>query len=119
MPRQLDGAGLFNTSLLGTLPPFSVGSISNLRGTQFIRWDSALLRGLIMPSRNCRAGRHPTPYVSIEADGDFERVLGCPVNESKTTLIEAEHLLGLASQSLSAEAITQTKIELNFACLFP
>ena len=66
-----------------------------------------------------RAGGHPTPYVSIEVDGDFEKVLGCQVNESETTLIEAHHLLGLASQSLSAEEIAQTKIELNFACLFP
>ena len=66
-----------------------------------------------------RAGGHPTPYVSIGTHGDFERVLGCQVNESETTLIAAEHLLGPASQSLFAEAIAQTKIELNFACLFP
>ena len=66
-----------------------------------------------------RAGGQPAPYVAIETSGEFERVLGCQVNESETTLIEAHHLLGLASQSLSAEAIAQTKIELNFACLFP
>ena len=66
-----------------------------------------------------QAGGHPTPYIDIGTDGEFERVLGCQVNESETTLIEAHHLLGLASQSLSAEAIAQTKIELNFACLFP
>ncbi len=66
-----------------------------------------------------RAGDHLAQYVSIGTHGDFERVLGCQVNESETTLIEAHHLLGLASQSLSAEAIAQTKIELNFACLFP
>ena len=31
-----------------------------------------------------QAGGHPTPYVSIEADGDFEKVLECQVNELKT-----------------------------------
>ena len=66
-----------------------------------------------------RAGGQPAPYVAIGTSGEFERDLGCQVNESETTLIEAHHLLGLASQSLSAEAIAQTKIELNFACLFP
>ena len=30
-----------------------------------------------------RAGDHPTPSVSIEADGEFERVLGCQVNRKK------------------------------------
>ena len=31
-----------------------------------------------------RAGGHPTPYVSIEAAVNFEKVLGCQVNELKT-----------------------------------
>ena len=31
-----------------------------------------------------RAGGHPTPYVSIGTSGDFEKVLGCQVNELKT-----------------------------------
>ena len=31
-----------------------------------------------------RAGGQPAPYVAIGTSGDFERVLGCQVNELKT-----------------------------------